>query len=341
MKILITGGAGFIGCNLAHHFLNKRDEVTIYDNLFRKGTEKNIEWLRARHANNLRFVKGDIRDYKNLEIITKNVDVIYHLAAQVAVTTSITNPREDFEINVLGTLNVLEAVKAAESNPILIFTSTNKVYGAMENCKVIETISRYEHNICHLGVSENHPLDFYSPYGCSKGAADQYVHDYAKIFGLKTVVFRMSCIYGARQFGNEDQGWVAHFIISSLLNRTLTVYGNGKQVRDILYIDDLIRVFELATINITKAKGEIYNIGGGSENSISLLELITKLEDLLGRKISYTFDKPRPGDQPIYISNIKKAKVDFGWEPRVSKDEGIKRLVDWVQENKVLFNLCS
>ena len=338
MKTLVTGGAGFIGSNLTNRLLNENNDVVVFDNLSRKGTEKNLHWLRSQHGKNFKLIKGDIRDYSAVKEAVKGIDLIYHCAAQVAVTTSVTNPREDFDINALGALNILEAAREYGNNPIIIFTSTNKVYGGMEDLITIEKNNRYEYKDHPSGISEDRTLDFHSPYGCSKGAADQYVRDYARIYGMRTVVFRMSCIYGPRQFGNEDQGWVAHFIISSILNRPLIIYGDGKQIRDILFVDDLINAFTLATKKIDAIKGNIYNIGGGYKNTMSLLELIEKIEDNLGKKINYSFDKWRPGDQPVYVSGIEKAYKDFGWKPNINKDEGFNRLFTWISEHKDLFD---
>ncbi len=316
-KILITGGAGFIGTNLAAYLLKKGKRVRIFDNLSREGTKENLKWLKTLKGN-LEVIIADIRDDKKVREVVKNVDVIYHLAAQVAVTSSVTDPKEDFEINALGTLNLLEAMRKFSPESILIFASTNKVYGELyKNSK--------------FAVAEDQILDFYSPYGCSKGAADQYVRDYSRIYGLKTIVFRQSCIYGLHQFGTIEQGWVAHFAISGLKGRSITIYGDGKQVRDVLDIDDLIKAFQLSLKNIARTKGEIYNIGGGRENSISLLKLIAKLEKLIGKKIPYAFANWRPGDQKIYISDIKKAKKDFGWSPKIKVDEGLKRLLNWIK----------
>jgi CDP-paratose 2-epimerase len=342
MKILITGGAGFVGCNLADYFLKKGSEVVVFDNLSRKGTEKNLKWLKANHKKGLSFIKGDVRNFKSLLKACKDVDAIFHTAAQVAVTTSLKNPREDFEINALGTFNVLEAARKSSSNPILIYTSSNKIYGNNVNkIRLIEKKTRYEFadKKYKNGIPEDFPTDAneHTPYGCSKYAAEIYVRDYGAIYGLRTTTFRMSCIYGLRQFGNEDQGWVAHFIISSVLNKPITIYGDGKQVRDILFIDDLARAFDLACKNVEKTKQQVYNIGGGVKNTISLLELIEFLEKLIGRKIDYRFSDWRPFDQKVYISSIDKAKKDFGWEPKISKEEGIRKLFDWVNENKKLF----
>lgn len=338
-KVLITGGAGFIGSNLARYILENDyvNKVVIYDNLSRVGVEKNLEWLRRCYGNRLDVKIDDVRNYEKLKEVMKDIDVIYHCAAQTAVTTSIINPREDFEINALGTLRVLEAAKNAKTDPILAFTSTNKVYGETENVEIVERDMRYDYKHLKEGISESQPLDFYSPYGCSKGAADQYVRDYYRIYDLKTVVFRMSCIYGPGQFGNEDQGWVAHFIISAVMDRPLMIYGDGKQVRDILFVEDLCKAFVLATENISKTKGKVYNIGGGRENTISLLELLSYLGELLKNKIEYSFDNWRHGDQRVYYSDISKAKKDFGWIPRISKEDGIVKLFNWIVENKSLF----
>lgn len=335
-KILITGGAGFIGSNIAKYYLDKKAKVIIIDNLSRKGSDLNLKWLKTQ--GNFEFIKLDIRNYKALENLfkkLKNIDVVFHQAAQVAVTTSVKNPREDLEINVLGTFNVLEALRHYLPKSILIYASTNKVYGALEDLKVVEKKTRYEFKDKKFkkGISEDYPLDFHSPYGCSKGAADQYVRDYARIYGLKTIVFRQSCIYGERQFGVEDQGWVAWFIIAALLNKKLTVYGNGKQVRDLLYIDDLINAYDLAIKNTKKTSGQIYNMGGGYKNTLSLLELIEILEKFLGRKIKYSFSKPRPGDQKIFIADISKAKKDFEWKPKINVYQGVNKLYNWVLSN--------
>jgi CDP-paratose 2-epimerase len=331
--ILITGGAGFVGSNLADYFLRKGDSVAIYDNFSRNGSERNAEWLKSNHPKT-EIIKADIRDFDSLKKAASRADAIYHTAGQVAVTTSVQNPREDFEINALGTFNVLEAARAARTDPTVIFTSTNKVYGGMENVKVVEKETRYDYESLLYGNPESQPLDFHSPYGCSKGAADQYVRDYARIYGLKSAVFRMSCIYGTHQFGTIDQGWISFFIISSVLKRPLTIFGDGKQIRDILFISDLVRAFDLATSNIQKTKGRVYNIGGGPPNTISLLELLDYLSELLGGKIKPSFSDWRPGDQKVYYSDIRRAKSDFGWAPKVSKREGIKKLFDWVQENR-------
>src|SRR5829696_5466797 len=243
----ITGGAGFIGSNYVHRLVQRGERVTIYDNLSRAGAPRNLAWLEETFGRDaFTLIRGDLRDDKLLEQSARDADVIVHLAGQVAVTTSVTNPREDFEANALGTFNALEAARLSEKDPIFIYSSTNKVYGGMDEVELIEEATRWRYKELIAGASEAQPLDFHSPYGCSKGTGDQYVRDYARIYGLRSVVFRMSCIYGQRQFGNEDQGWVAHFLIAAVLGRPLSIYGDGKQVRDLLYVDDLVRAFELA-----------------------------------------------------------------------------------------------
>lgn len=337
-QVVVTGGAGFIGSNLTHRLLSQGHEVTIYDNLSRRGTEKNIGWLRENHGDRFTLQQADVRDGSALVEAMRGCDVVYHLAAQVAVTWSVADPREDFEINALGTLNVLEAARRAKNPPIVLFTSTNKVYGGMEEVAIEEQDTRHSYVGLPRGVSEAQQLDFHSPYGCSKGAADQYVKDYARIYRLRTVVMRMSCIYGPRQFGIEDQGWVAHFIISSVLGRPLTIYGDGKQVRDILYIDDLLGAFETAVERIDVTSGQAYNIGGGPQNTISVWsEFKEHLSRLLGHEVEVSHDEWRPGDQLVYVSDTTKAQRDLGWQPVVSVSEGIDRLFHWVVDNKHLF----
>lgn len=338
MNVLITGGAGFIGSNLAAHWLKRGSQVHILDNLSRKGTEKNVAWLQSLKESGLEVVQGDIRDPEVLSEAIRNVEAIVHLAAQVAVTTSVTDPRTDFEINATGTLNVLEALRQVNPEALLLYTSTNKVYGGMEEVAVVDTGNSYAFSDYPQGIPETYPLDFHSPYGCSKGAADAYVRDYARIYDLKTVVFRMSCIYGTRQFGNEDQGWLAHFIISTVMGRPITIYGDGKQVRDLLFVDDLIGAMELAIEHKDIADGQVYNIGGGPENTLSVwAELEESLTQKLGRKIPVQYEDWRPGDQPVYVSDISKAGRDLKWVPRVSVQDGMDRLWSWVMENKDLF----
>lgn len=337
-QVLITGGAGFIGSNLADHLVQRGCELVIYDNLSRKGTEKNLAWLTERHGGRFQFVEGDVRDHVALRSVVEHQDVIFHLAGQVAVTSSVADPRTDFEVNALGTLNLLEAARLSSSDPIVLYASTNKVYGGMTDVAIVESESRYEYADYVEGISESRRLDFHSPYGCSKGAGDQYTIDYARIYGLPTLTFRQSCIYGERQFGNEDQGWLAHFLISSVLGRPITVFGDGKQVRDILHVEDLIRAFELAIEHIGVTRGQAYNIGGGPSNSVSIwAEFGEIMADLLGVEIEVAYADWRPGDQKVYISNITKAKRDFGWCPRVSPAQGISGVLDWILTNKDLF----
>ena len=335
---LITGGAGFIGTNLADHYLSQNKKVVIFDNLSRAGTEDNVAWLRERHGDRVALIKGDVRwpDQAFLEAVDQS-EVVFHLAAQVAVTTSVTDPREDFEVNALGTFNVLEAVRKSVAKPVVLYTSTNKVYGKMADLATVEKSGRYQYRDLRNGVNESRPLDFYSPYGCSKGTGDQYVIDYARIYGLRTVVFRQSCIYGPRQFGVEDQGWLAWFAIRALQRLPVTIYGDGKQVRDALFAADLIRAYDMAIQNIDRTSGKAYNIGGGPANTLSLLELIDYLQQQFGYRLEYSFDDWRPGDQLVYVSDIDRARADFGWEPEVGVADGVARLASWVQKNKGLF----
>ena len=351
MKVLITGGAGFIGSNTAKRFINSGQEVIIFDNLSRKGTNSNLDWLRK--VGDFTFIEGDVRNYEQIKnVFSENpkIEIVIHLAGQVAVTTSVQEPREDFEKNALGTFNVLEAIRVfyeltplvdgkeiLKDSPFLIFSSTNKVYGKMENIEIVERNDKYAYEQYPLGISEDTTLDFHSPYGCSKGVADQYVIDYSRIYGLKSVVMRQSCIYGYRQFGIEDQGWVAWFTIASLLEKEITIYGNGKQVRDVLFIDDLIDCYVKAIENMEKVSGKAYNIGGGPDSTLSLLELISHLEKLTNKKITPSFSTWRPGDQPVFVCNIEKAYEEFGWKPKTTVEEGISKLQKWVYENKNLF----
>lgn len=340
MRIFITGGAGFIGCNLADACIRAGHQVALYDNLSRRGSEANLRWLRARHGNDsFGFHERDVRDYPAVLKAMQGQEVVYHLAAQTAVTTSLTDPRCDFEINALGTFNVLEAARLAGDDPIFIFASTNKVYGGMEDAQPVELASRYVLPEYPDGVSETRPLDFHSPYGCSKGAADQYVRDYARMYRVRSVVFRQSCIYGQRQMGVEDQGWVAWFIIAAVTSKPITIYGNGKQVRDLLHVDDLVRAFQLATEQIELTAGQVYNLGGGLANALSVwAEFGPLLSEIVGRPITpAAYQNWRPGDQPVFVADIGKARHDFGWAPRVGVREGIERLVAWVQSNLELF----
>ena len=339
MQYLITGGAGFIGSNYVRRLVARGEQVTVYDNLSRRGADANLDWLRAECGDDaFAFVRGDVRDAALLATTARDADVIVHLASQVAVTTSVEQPREDFESNALGTFNVLEAARRAERRPVVLYASTNKVYGGMDDVAVVEGATRYHYRDLPHGIPETRPLDFHSPYGCSKGAGDQYVRDYARIYDLPTVVFRQSCIYGPRQFGVEDQGWVAWFIIAAVLGRPITIYGDGKQVRDVLYVEDLLDAYDAAVAQIDRAAGDIYNVGGGPEYVLSVWqEFGPLLERLLGRRIDVAWDDWRPGDQRIYVSDIRKAERELGWRPKVGVKEGVQRLYGWVVEHLELF----
>jgi CDP-paratose 2-epimerase len=332
-KVFISGGVGFIGSNLAKYHLDCGDNVVVYDNLSRKGTEINLSWLKSLRGN-FKFIKGDIRDFSKLKSAIKDSNIIYHEAAQVAVTSSLKNPLEDFEINALGTINMLEAFKKYAPKATFVYSSTNKVYGGLEdvNYKIKEsryTVSSKEYK---KGINEKRPLDFHSPYGCSKGAGDQYVRDYSRVFGLNTVVFRQSCIYGQRQFGSEDQGWVFHFVKTALKKKKITIFGNGKQTRDILYVNDLIEAYTKAVENPKVSSGKIYNVGGGIINSVSLIELIKMLENILGYKIDKEFSGWREGDQKFYVSDNSLIKKELGWSPKVGKEKGLQLLISWAKE---------
>jgi CDP-paratose 2-epimerase len=342
LKTLITGGAGFIGANLAHRLIGRGDHVTIFDNLSRQGTEHNLAWLRQIHGPDaFRFIQADLRDYPALVEAAHGTEAVYHLAGQTTVTTSVTDPRDDFENNALGTFNALEATRAARdagTDPVFLYTSTNKVYGGMEDVVIEERDGRYVYRDFPQGIDESRPLDFHSPYGCSKGAGDQYTRDYARIYGLRTVVLRQSSIYGYRQLGVEDQGWVAWFIIAAVTNQPITIYGDGKQVRDVLFIDDLLDLYDTVIAHSDVTAGQIYNIGGGPEHTMSIwAEFGPLLERLLGRSLPVNRDDWRPGDQRIYVSNIDKARRELGWSPQVGVQEGVERLYDWVVTNRHLF----
>lgn len=338
MHYLITGGAGFIGANYANRLLARGERVTVFDNLSRRGATANLEWLQAKAADapeaDFRFVRGDVRNADSVSAVALDVDVIVHLAAQVAVTTSVEAPREDIEINTMGTFNVLEAARHAPSQPMVLYASTNKVYGSMEGVIVEERASRYAYRDYVHGIPESYPLDFHSPYGCSKGAGDQYVRDYARIYDLHTVVFRQSCIYGPRQFGVEDQGWVAWFIIAALRGDPITIYGDGKQVRDVLYIEDLLDAYDIAVKRIDAVKGQVYNLGGGPENQMAIwAEFGPRLESLIGHAIPVAHGDWRPGDQRIFVADIRKAANDLDWRPQVDVDTGIACLYHWVADH--------
>jgi CDP-paratose 2-epimerase len=331
--VLVTGGAGFIGTNLAHRLLSRGSQVRVFDNLSRGGVERNLRWLKDTHGDLVEFQEGDIRDRAAVARAVKGIGRAFHFAAQVAVTTSLDDPITDFEINARGTLNLLEELRALDTPAPLVFTSTNKVYGGLYDLQFAERENRYEPadpEIRSGGISEERGLDFHSPYGCSKGTADQYVIDYARTYGMDAVVFRMSCIYGPHQFGTEDQGWVAHFLIKAKNGEPITLYGDGKQVRDILFVEDLVDAFLLAQENMAELSGQAFNMGGGPGNTISLLELLELIKDLHGEKPSVTFDDWRPGDQRYYVSNFSKFQNATGWRPQYGVTEGVKALYSWL-----------
>src|ERR1041384_1865030 len=332
--ILITGGAGFVGSNLAHRLLSAGHRVRLLDNLSRTGVERNLRWLIETHGD---LVDIEVPDLRNLSIIrqaVKDASQVFHFAAQVAVTSSLVDPIEDFEINARGTLNLLEAIRNTENPPPLVFTSTNKVYGNLADVQFSTGRTRYaplDARIRERGIAEDRALDFHRPYGCSKGAADQYVIDYARTYRIPALVFRMSCIYGPHQYGNEDQGWVAHFVIRSIAGKPITIYGDGMQVRDILFVEDLVDAFLLAQQHMDKLAGNAFNIGGGSANSISLLELLDLLAELHGGELSVRFEDWRAADQRYYVADTSKFSGLTGWQPRVGVHEGVRRLYEWIK----------
>ena len=332
--VLITGGAGFIGTNLADRLLREGREVLVFDDLSRRGVERNLDWLFDQHPRDLTAQVADVRDSEAVAHAVSRASEIYHLAAQVAVTASLTHPANDFDINARGTLNVLEAMRRLGDPPPLLFTSTNKVYGALEDVALDTTDQRCmpsDATLRERGVDEHRPLEFHSPYGCSKGAAEQYVLDYARSFGLRTVVFRMSCIYGPHQRGNEDQGWVAHFMMRARAGGTLNVYGDGRQVRDVLYIDDLIDAFQLAMRNSEPLAGRAFNIGGGPLNTLSLRELIDRLKERdTAQPLRVQFARARRGDQRYYVSNTDAFGEATGWRPRTPVSQGLAQLGRWL-----------
>ena len=336
-RMLITGGAGFIGCNAARFFGARNWNITVLDNLSRSGTEKNLQWLRD--AVTFDLAQVDIREQAALDrvIADGRFDAVLHLAAQVAVTTSVTDPRTDFAVNALGTFNVLDAVRLYCPEAVVIFASTNKVYGKIATATCRMNGTRYLYSNRPYGIGEDEPLDFLSPYGCSKGAADQYALDFARIYKIRAASFRQSCIYGPRQFGVEDQGWVAWFAIAAMLGRDITIYGDGKQVRDVLHVDDLLRAYEAAILMPEKAAGEAFNIGGGPGQILSLIDLIGVLEGRFQRNIPLRWADWRPGDQQVYVSDIRKIKKVLDWQPEIDVNRGITQLIDWVEENRDAF----
>ena len=341
MKWLITGGAGFIGCNAARRLLEAGHEVMVADDLSRGGSVSNLTWLRT--YGHFEFVRMDVRDRRTVSTALEHAkaDVVLHLAAQVAVTTSVANPRLDFEVNALGTFNVLEALRSETPEAILINASTNKVYGGQEHLAIVEREGRHLYDGKPHGISEKAPVDFHSPYGCSKGAADQYVVDYHRIYGLRTVNVRQSCIYGKRQFGVEDQGWLAWFAIAMAQGKTITIYGDGKQVRDLLHVNDLVDLYLTAVDRIDSVSGQTFNAGGGPRNAVSLLEALDALGETAGRQAKIVHADWRPGDQRVFVSDIRKAKRELGWRPKVSVKQGVQELMAWVLEHANLFQRAA
>jgi CDP-paratose 2-epimerase len=341
LKIIVTGGAGFIGCNATAGYLRRGDAVLVVDDLSRRGAAQNLDWLRRQdHAGRLSVSQIDIRNSVAIEQVFgehQDAEVVLHLAGQVAVTTSVADPRSDFEINALGSFNVLEAARRLPKLRALLFASTNKVYGGMEDVGVVERNGRYAYASLDYGVPETQQLDFHSPYGCSKGAADQYTIDYARIYGLPTVTLRQSAIYGPRQLGVEDQGWVAWFCIAAVIGRPITIYGDGMQVRDVLHVSDLLNAYDRAIDRIDRVKGQVFNVGGGPRNTLAIRDVVYFLEQHLGRPLHPRFDDWRPGDQRVFIADIRKAQQELEWTPKISPDQGVAGLLDWVQAHQDLF----
>jgi CDP-paratose 2-epimerase len=337
--ILVTGGCGFLGCNIASALADVGRSVVVADNLSRAGAQENASWLTQRHRGRVRIAVADTRNSEAMQQLVSEASAVMHLAAQVAVTTSMEDPVQDFEVNARGTLNVLEAVRRYNPDAALIFASTNKVYGRLfEDDSVRRNGRRYVPSEAHLalGVAEDAPLDLHSPYGCSKGTADQYVRDYARVFGLRTVVLRMSCIYGPRQFGNEDQGWIAHFLLQAIRNRPIIIYGDGYQVRDALFVHDAVDAWIRALDNIDDVRGQIFNLGGGPDNAVSLLEMIDLIGDLRGEKPDCRFAAWRPGDQPWYVSDTRTISRALGWQARTAVPEGLRALGQWLDSRACL-----
>ncbi|WP_225421378.1 SDR family NAD(P)-dependent oxidoreductase [Sphingomonas parva] len=335
--VLVTGGAGFIGCNIANRLAELGHEVLVYDALTRPGVERNLAWLKERHGEQVQAIIADIRDEDELARAAREAKAVFHMAAQVAVTTSMIDPREDFEINIRGTLNLLDAVRLKGDRTPVIFASTNKVYGDLGDLDFRLDGDKYvpmDGEIAARGIGEQRPLDFHTPYGCSKGAADQYVLDYARSFGLATAVVRMSCIYGMRQMGTEDQGWVAHFLIRALEGKTITLYGDGCQVRDILDVSNAVEAYLKAWERIDAIQGHAFNLGGGPENSVSLRELLSHIGQLTGREVDVEFSDWRAGDQRYFVADTRRIRSALGLSPAVPWKEGVARLAEWLRESR-------
>ena len=333
---LVTGGAGFIGTNYVHRLLARGERVVILDNLSRHGARLNVEWLQQIFGTDgFALTVGDLRDAETVVTCAREADVVVHLGGQVAVTASVHDPRGDFESNALGTLNALEAARRSGRDPIFLYASTNKVYGPLADVALVEEETRWRYRDLADGCAESQPLDFASPYGCSKGAGDQYARDYARIYGLRTVVFRQSCIYGPRQFGTDGQGWLAWMMLTALSGRRMKVYGDGKQTRDVLYVDDLLDAYDAAVNRIDAARGQVYNIGGGPDNVVAVwAEFGPMLESILGRRIEADYGPWRPGDQRVFYADVAKARRELEWEPTVNIADGIRKLFAWVKEHR-------
>ena len=331
--VLVTGGCGFIGSNLADALARRGNRVLVLDSLAREGSRENAHWLKNQHGNRVEIKRGDVRDPETARSAVSAASAVLHLAGQVAVTTSLERPVEDFEVNARGTLNVLEAIRTRNPEAPVVFASTNKVYGrVLEQDQVRRDGPRYvPAEECHSGgISESAPLDFHSPYGCSKGAADQYVRDYARVFGLRSAVMRMSCIYGPRQFGTEDQGWIAHFFLQAARGEPITIYGDGYQVRDALHVEDALAAWLGALDQIDTVRGEVFNLGGGADNSVSLRELLEIMTEMNRSPPAVRYDAWRPGDQPWYVSDTRKLQTALSWRPKVPLREGLQSLAQWL-----------
>ncbi len=335
--VLITGGAGFIGCNIADRLMDEGHEVIVYDSLARPGVERNLAWLEEKHGRKVTPVIADIADTAMLREVVGDAQAVFHMAAQVAVTTSLDDPRQDFEVNALGTFNLLESARRCAVPPPVIFASTNKVYGGLDDVPFHKRDDAYQPTdeaIATHGISEDRSLDFHTPYGCSKGAADQYVLDYGRSFGLQTAVLRMSCIYGQRQMGTEDQGWVAHFLIRALQGQTITLFGDGCQARDILDVRDAVDAYLAILRNIASVRGRAFNLGGGPSNAVSLRQIIDQIGDHLGRPLDVAFDDWRAGDQRYFVADTRALQKAVDWQPRVQWREGVAALTRWLTDEK-------
>jgi CDP-paratose 2-epimerase len=340
--VLITGGAGFVGSNLADSLLRDGHEVIIYDALARRGVETNLQWLKDRYGNRVTARIEDIRNKQALDDAVREASAVVHLAAQVAVTTSLESPEDDFTINGQGTLNLLESVRRHGGQTPVIFASTNKVYGHLDNVEMVPQDDRHipaDEEIRAYGISEKQPLDFATPYGCSKGVADQYVLDYTRTFGLRTAVLRMSCIYGPRQFGTEDQGWVAHFLIRALGGEPITIYGDGRQVRDVLHVSDAVAAYRTLLSDIDRLKGQVFNLGGGADNAVSLRLMLAEIERITGKPLDVSYSDWRAGDQLFFVADTRRLQGETGWTARTGWREGLRDLARWIEEHSDIIGI--